>query len=59
MVEEQAITRTYRIGKHRPINVWQYVVEKNIEESVVRKQQRNLYLANIAHASEEEIVWKR
>lgn len=54
MVEEQAIARAHRIGQNRPVNVWRYIVEKSIEESIVRKQQRKLYLAKIAHASEEE-----
>lgn len=53
MVEEQAIARAHRIGQDKPVTVWRYVVEKSIEENIVRKQKRKLYLAKIAHSREE------
>jgi SNF2 family DNA or RNA helicase len=53
MVEEQAIARAHRIGQEKPVTVWRYIVKNSIEENIVRKQKQKLYLAKIAHSSEE------
>lgn len=52
MVEEQAIARAHRIGQDKLVTVWRYIVENSIEERIIRKQSRKLYLAKIAHTKD-------
>ncbi|KCZ82551.1 hypothetical protein H312_00209 [Anncaliia algerae PRA339] len=47
-VEHQAIDRIHRIGQHRPINVYKFVMKDSVEEKVLSLQEKKEALSDTA-----------
>jgi SNF2 family DNA or RNA helicase len=44
--EAQAISRSHRIGQHRPVFAWRFITKDTIEEKIMKLQARKSKLAN-------------
>ncbi|KAH8924965.1 hypothetical protein BT69DRAFT_1260872 [Atractiella rhizophila] len=50
-VDIQAIARAHRIGQTKPVNVYRFVIQGSVEEQMLRRVRKKLYLATKVDSS--------